>query len=116
MNTSAPKINWLAINGDLIACLKNKGNHRLSRFDAFIWLIEHIKTGTCLHVNDIDDATKRIPYAASYKRLAEEWNWDRHTVHDFILELINISVISTKRKGNVFEFSISEESLKRLVL
>lgn len=116
MNTSNSKINWLAINGDLIACLKHKGNHRLSRFDAFIWLMEHIQTGTCLHVNDTDDTMKRIPFAASYKRLAEEWNWDRHTVHDFILELINISVISTKRRGNVFEFSISDESLKRLVL
>lgn len=116
MEKSASEINWLAINGDLIACLKNKGNHRLSRFDAFIWLIEHIQIGTFLHVNDTDDTTKRVPYSASYKQLAEEWNWDRHTVHDFILELIDISVISTKRKGNVLEFSLSDESLKRLVL
>lgn len=116
MVKSAPKINWLAINGDLISCLKNKGNHRLSRFDAFIWLIEHIQTGTTLHVNDTDDSTKRIPYSSSYKRLGEEWNWDRHTVHHFILELIDVSVISTKRKGNFFEFSLSDESLKHLVL
>lgn len=116
MNNSNSKINWLAINGDLISCLKNKTNHRLSRFDAFIWLIEHIQTGNCLHVNDTDDTTKRVPFSISYKRLAEEWNWDRRTVHNFILELINLSVISTKRKGNVFEFSLSEESLKRIVL
>lgn len=116
MNKSGSKINWLALNGDLISCLKNKGNHRLSRFEAFIWLIEHIQTGSTLHVNDTDNTLKRIPFSASYKRLAEEWNWDRHTVYHFILELINLSVISTKRKGNVFEFSLSDESLKRLVL
>lgn len=116
MEKSGSKINWLAINGDLISCLKNKGNHRLSRFDAFIWLIEHIQTGTCLHDNDTGNTLKRIPFSASYKLLAEQWNWERHSVHYFIEELIDLSVISTRRKGNLFEFSLCNDSLKRIVL
>ena len=36
-------ITWIAMGKDLIKCLKSKGNHRLSRYDAFLWIIENIQ-------------------------------------------------------------------------
>ena len=38
-------ITWIAMGKDLIKCLKSKGNHRLSRYDAFLWIIENIQKG-----------------------------------------------------------------------
>ena len=114
MKSNSSTLNWLAMGDELIACLKSKGNHRLSRYDAFIWMMEHIKSGNVIH--DIDGKIKRTLYTASYKRLAEDWNWDRETVQIFIDELCSLSVINARRDGNAFVFSLGNMSYKQLLL
>lgn len=115
MKKNPRSLNWLALGTELIDCLRSKGNHRLTRYDAFVWIIEHIQKGVA--VTDADGVViNSIPYSASYKRLAEEWNWDRHTVQSFIEELTALSVITSKRHGNVFTFFIGKKSYKQLIL
>ena len=99
----------------LIDCLRSKGNHRLSRYDAFVWMIEHIQHGTII-TNDFGVVVERTPFSSSYKRLSEEWNWDRHVVQEFIEELVSLSVISAEREGNTFIFRIGSYSVNRLIL
>ena len=38
-------VNWMAIGHELINCLRTKDRHRLSRYDAFVWLMESIGKG-----------------------------------------------------------------------
>ena len=83
MEKNTHSLNWLALGADLIDCLRSKGNHRLTRYDAFVWMMEHIQKGVA--VRDADGiVVNTAPYSASYKRLAEDWNWERHTVQSFI--------------------------------
>lgn len=104
MEKNTHSLNWLALGADLIDCLRSKGNHRLTRYDAFVWMMEHIQKGVA--VRDADGVVvNSAPYSASYKRLAEDWNWERHTVQSFIEELTALSVITSKRQGNVYVFS-----------
>lgn len=35
MEKNTHSLNWLALGADLIDCLRSKGNHRLTRYDAF---------------------------------------------------------------------------------
>lgn len=115
MEKNTHSLNWLALGAELIDCLRTKGKQRLTRYDAFVWMIEHIQKG--IAVRDADGIVKRFaPYSASYKRLAEDWNWDRHTVQSFIEELTALSVITSKRQGNVYVFFIGKKSYKQLVL
>lgn len=115
MEKNIHSLNWLALGTELIDCLRSKGNHRLTRYDAFVWMMEHIQKG--IVVRDANGVFIRTaPYAASYKRLAEDWNWERHAVQSFIEDLTALSVISSKRQGNVFAFYIGEKSYKQLVL
>lgn len=115
MEKNTHMVNWMALGAELIDCLKSKGNHRLTRYDAFVWMIEHIQKG--IIIRDANGTIIRsMPYSASYKRLAEDWNWERHTVQSFIEELTALSVISTKREGNVFAFFLGQKSYKQLVL
>lgn len=82
MEKNTHSLNWLALGAELIDGLRSKGNHRLTRYDTFVWMIEHIQKG--IAVRDADGIVKRFaPYSASYKRLAEDWNWERHTVQSF---------------------------------
>jgi transcriptional regulator with PAS, ATPase and Fis domain len=115
MENRTSSINWLAMGSDLIQCLKSKGNHRLTRYDAFVWIMEHIKKGVVVK-DDYGNAVSVKPYSASYKRLAEEWNWEWHTVQSFIQELTSIAVITTKRQGNVYAFYIGKKSYKQMLL
>ena len=115
MKKNSTKINWLAMGNDLIECLRSKGNHRLSRYDAFVWMIEHVQHGTII-TNDLGVVVERAPFTSSYKRLSEAWNWDRHVVQEFIEELISLSVLSTEREGNTFTFRIGDNSASRLIL
>lgn len=115
MEKNTHLVNWMALGAELIDCLKSKGNHRLTRYDAFVWMIEHIQKG--IIIRDANGTIiKSVPYSSSYKRLAEDWNWERHTVQSFIEELTALSVISTKREGNVFAFFLGQKSYKQLVL
>lgn len=43
MEKNTHSLNWLALGAELIDCLRSKGNHRLTRYDAFVWMIEHIQ-------------------------------------------------------------------------
>ena len=115
MKKETHSLNWLALGTELIDCLRSKGNHRLTRYDAFVWMIENIQKGTV--VRDADGVVIGFaPYSASYKRLAEDWNWERHSVQSFIEELTALSVITSKRQGNVFAFFIGKKSYRQLVL
>ena len=115
MEKNTHSINWLALGAELIDCLRSKGNHRLTRYDAFVWMMEHIQKGVA--VRDADGVViNTAPYSASYKRLAEDWNWERHAVQSFIEELTALSVITSKRQGNVYAFFIGKKSYKQLVL
>ena len=115
MEKNTHSLNWLALGAELIDCLRSKDNHRLTRYDAFVWMIEHIQKGVA--VRDADGNVKRFaPYSASYKLLAEDWNWERHAVQSFIEELTALSVITSKRQGNVYTFYIGKTSHKQLVL
>ena len=115
MEKNTHSLNWLALGAELIDCLRSKDNHRLTRYDAFVWIIEHIQKG--ITVRDADGNVKRFaPYSASYKRLAEDWNWERHAVQSFIEELTALSVITSKRQGNVYVFFIGKKSYQQLVL
>lgn len=74
MEKNTHSLNWLALGAELIDCLRSKGNHRLTRYDAFVWMMEHIQKGVA--VRDADGVVvNSAPYSASYKRLAEDWNW-----------------------------------------
>lgn len=115
MKKNSRSLNWLALGTDLIDCLRSKGNHRLTRYDAFVWMVEHIQKGVAVRdTNGI--VISSAPYSASYKRLAEDWNWERHAVQSFIEELIALSVITSKRQGNVYSFFIGKKSYNQLVL
>lgn len=106
MEKNTHSLNWLALGAELIDCLRSKGNHRLTRYDAFVWMMEHIQKGVA--VRDADGVViSSAPYSASYKRLAEDWNWERHTVQSFIEELTALSIITSKRQGNVYAFSLA---------
>ena len=115
MKKNSSKINWLAMGNDLIECLRSKGNHRLSRYDAFLWMIELVQHGTVI-TNDFGIVVERTPFTSLYKRLSEEWNWDRHVVQEFIEELVSLSVLSTEREGNTFTFRSGDNSASRLIL
>ena len=66
MKKNSTKINWLAMGNDLIECLRSKGNHRLSRYDAFVWMIEHVQHGTII-TNDLGVVVDRTPFTSDRK-------------------------------------------------
>ncbi len=109
-----PTVNWMAIGHELINCLRTKDRHRLSRYDAFVWLMESIGKGVPVH-NEQGEQIHVLPFSASYMRLAEEWNWDRHTVQQFLDEWL-ASRLSRQRKGNTYVFSLAKKSHKHLLL
>lgn len=77
--------------------------------------MESIGKGVPVH-NEQGEQIHVLPFSASYMRLAEEWNWDRHTVQQFLDELAGLSVISRQRKGNTYVFSLAKKSHKHLLL
>lgn len=95
----------IRLDDDLLQCLKSKDNHRYSRFDAFMWLLENIRAND----DDIDDTadTEGRHLLASYSQMAETWHWSRPTVQKFMEELEAMSVISRKRHGNLYAFRIN---------
>lgn len=48
MEKNTHSLNWLALGAELIDCLRSKGNHRLTRYDAFVWMMEHIQKGVAV--------------------------------------------------------------------
>ncbi len=115
MANNEKTVTWLAIGGDLLECLKTRGRQRHSRYDAFIWLMEHIKVGISIY-DDMDRLVGRRDYTTNCTRLAEEWNWSRDTVQIFLDELVDLSVISAKRQGHSLVLTLGTHSYKHLVL
>lgn len=117
MNTDpdSKTIEWMALNKKIMECLKSRDNHKFSRYDAFIWLLEHIREG---HITVSADGiqSQRSDFTTSYTRLADIWHWSRPTVQKFIEELTDISVITKKRNGNFYVFSMSQSSEKRIII
>ena len=104
-------ISWLSINTQLINCLKTKTNHKFSRYDAFIWLLEKI-----LVKGNHADGLSSNSYSASYIKLADKWKWTRQTVQNFIEELMALSFISAKRQANAYTFTLSDKLRSQIIL
>lgn len=58
MEKNTHSLNWLALGAELINCLRSKGNHRLTRYDAFVWMMEHIQKGVA--VRDADGVCRKL--------------------------------------------------------
>lgn len=115
MKQNKTSLHWLALGSDLIECLRSGSRQRMNRYDAFIWMMEHIQNGVKIK-DEYGEVVKTMPYSASYKRLGEDWNWDRTTVQNFIEDLVALSVIQTKREGSTIVFTLGKKSYKQLVL
>ena len=109
-------ITWIALGKDLINCLKTTGNHRLSRYDAFMWIIENIQKGQLSYGTSGRMNTRPEYRVHSLERLAQEWNWSKPTVRDFLHELVNLSAITLHKEGNTLIFSVGKSSCANLVL
>lgn len=101
---------------DLIKCLKTKGNHRLSRYDAFLWIIENIQKGQLAYEKSGHMNARPEYRVHSLERLAQEWNWSKPTVRDFLHELVSLSAITLHKEGNILIFSVGKTSCANLVL
>ena len=108
-------VSMLLLSQELIDCLHTKTNHRLSRFDAFIWLIGKIHSGGYSSFIVKDDARQK-KYICSYSRLASEWNWCRQSVKEFIDELRLTSYIKVEKIGNNYAFSFDPTAGNKIIL
>ena len=98
----------LKLDCGLVSFLKTQENHKLSRYDAFVWLVEHILD------SDAEDCGKPSSayqdYLVRYTELAKTWHWSRPTVQKFIEGLEAMSVIIKKKHVNAFALSLTDES------
>mgnify|MGYP000430915762 FL=1 len=98
----------LKLDCGLVSFLKTQENHKLSRYDAFVWLVEHILD------SDVEDCGKPSSayqdYLVRYTELAKTWHWSRPTVQKFIEGLEAMSVIIKKKHVNAFALSLTDES------
>lgn len=112
--TNSRKVKWVGFSSELLYSLTSKTNHRLSRFDAFMWLVENVEaTGRQVTVGNVnlDEAT----LTTSYTRLADHWHWDRETVQNFINELASISAITAIKEGNFFVIRLNVHDSGRVL-
>ena len=98
----------LKLDCGLVSFLKTQENHKFSRYDAFVWLVEHILD------SDVEDYGKPSSayqdYLVRYTELAKTWHWSRPTVQKFIEGLEAMSVIIKKKHVNAFALSLTDES------
>ena len=98
----------LKLDCGLVSFLKTQENHKFSRYDAFVWLVEHILD------SDVEDFGKPSSayqeYIVRYTELAKTWHWSRPTVQKFIEGLEAMSVIIKKKHVNAFALSLTDES------
>ena len=106
-NTNRTKLS-LKLDSGLVSFLKTQENHKFSRYDAFVWLVEHILD------SDVEDCGKPSSayqeYLVRYTELAKTWHWSRPTVQKFIEGLEAMSVIIKKKHVNAFALSLTDES------
>ena len=91
----------IEMDGKLAACMKGNPMHHLSRFEAFMQLISAIKAKKSIEGEETDSLT------VSYSTLARWWHWAKPTVSLFIGELCRLKVISKRKAGNSFVFTIN---------
>ena len=100
----------LKLDSGLVSFLKTQENHKFSRYDAFVWLVEHILD------SDVEDCGKPSSayqdYFVRYTELAKTWHWSRPTVQKFIEGLEAMPVIIKKKHVNAFALSLTDESTK----
>ena len=98
----------LKLDCGLVSFLKTQENHKFSRYEAFVWLVEHILD------SDVEDCGKPSSayqdYLVRYTELAKTWHWSRPTVQKFIEGLEAMSVIIKKKHVNAFALSLTDES------
>ena len=72
----------LKLDSGLISFLKTQENHKFSRYDAFVWLMEHIQEA---EMEDCDKPSSAYQEClVRYTELAKTWHWSRPTVQKFI--------------------------------
>ena len=98
----------LKLDSGLVSFLKTQENHKFSRYDAFVWLMEHIQEAE-MEVCDKPSSAYQ-EYLVRYTELAKTWHWSRPTVQKFIEGLEAMSVIIKKRHVNAFALSLPDES------
>ena len=107
VNTNRTNLS-LKLDSGLVSFLKTQENHKFSRYDAFVWLVEHIQE------SDMEDFGKPSSayqeYIVRYTELAKTWHWSRPTVQKFIEGLEAMSVIIKKKHVNAFALSLTDES------
>ena len=96
----------LILDSELVSFLKSQDNHKFSRYDAFIWLINHIHDSA----NDDETSSAYQELLVKYTELAKTWRWSRPTVQKFIEGLEAMSVIVKKKYVNAFALSLPGES------
>lgn len=104
---------WIMFQNDLLVCLSDKTNHKYTRFDAFMWLIDNMQPSNKVsYVNgvSIEDASISI----SYTRLADLWHWTRQTVENFMSELEKKQVLTKTKTGRIYNFCLSQNTIQKI--
>ena len=98
----------LKLDSGLVSFLKTQENHKFSRYDAFVWLVEHIQES---YMEDFGKPSSAYQeYIVRYTELAKTWHWSRPTVQKYIEGLEAMSVIIKKKHVNAFALSLTDES------
>ena len=107
-NQKIRTIHKMTFDNTLLEILKTKDNHKLSRFDAFMWLAEHILDGFPFSQKE----GKLQLYKVTNSELAKLWHWSRPSVQKFTQELIDLGLLRRERFGKYFAYSLSAEAEK----
>ena len=107
-NQTNRTIQKMTFDNTLLEILKTKDNHKLSRFDAFMWLAEHILDGFPFSQKE----GQLQLYKVTNSELAKLWHWSRPSVQKFTQELIDLGIIRRERFGKYFAYSLSDEAKK----
>lgn len=97
----------LILDSGLVSFLRSQDNHKFSRYDAFIWLINHIHDSAN---DDVESSSAYPELLVRYTELAKTWRWSRPTVQKFIEGLEAMSVIVKKKHINAFALSLPDGS------
>ena len=101
-------IHNMTFDNTLLEILKTKDNHKLFRFDAFMWLAEHILDGFPFSQKE----GQLQLYKVTNSELAKLWHWSRPSVQKFTQELIDLGLLRRERFGKYFAYSLSAEAEK----
>lgn len=94
---------------ELLQYLRNKGNDRFSKIDAFCDLIDRITDRACPKEEDDSDLLLPFHYGTfqtSVSELAETWRWHRATVRSFLDKLESLGYLKKELTGRDYTFYI----------